>query len=433
MSRKMKYASWLGLFKMFILKLYYNFKMNCLVLKIRVRYWKHQRRLKKKSRLKVLFLVAEHSKWKAQSVYEAMLQSTRFDPFVGPTIMNIGFTPNEMLKEQLLACRDAFRANGVRICNVCDYETTTPLPLNDFCPDIIIYQQPWGIPRIQSPEEVSKIALTFYLPYYIMLGAGTMDSYALAPFLRMLYVQFFESKVWVDAISKLVPWYVLHGLYIPIGCPMREEIVKLQGRVSAENCIIYAPHWSFRHPLNVETQCAGTFLETGKYILQYAQEHSDIHWVFKPHPGLRGCLIKTGVMTVSEVDEYFAKWAALGEVCTTGDYIPLFYRSKAMITDSESFLAEYTITDKPLIRLVPTPDCKYLSPGNRLMEALYEVRTRDELRTALNLIVERGQDPKKYLRSKVLKSLGYDDNNISKRFLDVLDRLVRAGKNYERI
>lgn len=88
--------------KKIILKLYYNLKINFLVLLTRYRYWKRRRIIKKKNQLRVLFWVAEHSKWKAQSVYEAMLKSPRFDPYVGPTVMDIGFTPNDMQKTKLL-------------------------------------------------------------------------------------------------------------------------------------------------------------------------------------------------------------------------------------------------------------------------------------------------------------------------------------------
>ena len=46
-----------------------------------------------------------------------------------------------------------------------DYKKNKVIPLSKFKPDIVFYQQPWGINQKHSILEVSKYALTAYVPY----------------------------------------------------------------------------------------------------------------------------------------------------------------------------------------------------------------------------------------------------------------------------
>ena len=41
-------------------------------------------------------------------------------------------------------------------------------------------------------------------------------------------------------------------------------------------------------------------------MLRYAVAHLEIKWVFKPHP--RGLLSEFGVMSKTEVDDYYRRW-----------------------------------------------------------------------------------------------------------------------------
>ena len=45
------------------------------------------------------------------------------------------------------------------------YKDGKYIDLEEFKPDIVFYEQPWGLPRRYKPYYVSKFALTFYLPY----------------------------------------------------------------------------------------------------------------------------------------------------------------------------------------------------------------------------------------------------------------------------
>ena len=150
-----------------------------------------------------------------------------------------------------------------------------------------------------------------------------------------------------------------------------------------------------------------SFLENGRQILEYARKHSEFNWVFKPHPLLYKELISRGVWTKEEVDNYYNAWNEIGRVCTDGDYICLFQQAKALITDCGSFLVEFPMTGKPLIRLIPK-DLDYpLFPAyEELYDSFYTVRNLEEMYEAFAQVLERGEDPKKDRRLKAVRDLG---------------------------
>ena len=125
-----------------------------------------------------------------------------------------------------------------------------------------------------------------------------------------------------------------------------------------DNVVLYAPHWSFSHPRNPNFEGYGTFLWSGKFMLEYARRHPEFKWIFKPHPSLKQKLLLSGAMTKESVESYWRDWSGISTVCETCEYHELFLKAKAMITDSASFLTEFGATGKPLIHLISS-ETKY--------------------------------------------------------------------------
>ena len=160
-------------------------------------------------------------------------------------------------------------------------------------------------------------------------------------------------------------------------------------------------------------------------ILEYAKRHPEIDWVFKPHPLLREKIVLTGFMSRTEMDAYYAEWARIGTVCSSGDYQMLFMDSSLMLTDSGSFLAEYAATGHPLIHLwCPENNVVIPRPTQLLMDAFYRVSTPEELEKTLKLVVEERQDPKREERLRVVKELGLCDNDAAKNMVAYFEDLL---------
>ena len=386
---------------------------------VRRRLW----RIAAHRKLRVVFVIGDECKWKCQLVYEAMLQSDHYDPYIAPTVMDLGWIDDKLQPERYRKCREFFVQKNDRVLDVCDIVdgVARPRPLAEFKPDIVIYQQPWGIAEEQAPIAVSRYALTFYMPYYIV-GTGEQWGLHKAPIFRILYGHFIESIDFVNYFkSKQGRWHVGSTMF-PCGNPFREEIWRARDNREQEDCVIYAPHWSFENAEGTNRKGWSTFLKTGEEMLCFAKQHPEIHWIFKPHPMLRIKLEERKVWPLEKIAQYYRDWETLGEAYYSGNYIPLFYRSRALITDCISFLTEYLILDRPLIRLEPAKPPAIIEPARRKFDAMYRVNNHEELKKVFDTVILGHQDPMKEKRHQVISSIGLDKNDISQQVIQILNQ-----------
>lgn len=166
--------------------------------------------------------------------------------------------------------------------------------------------------------------------------------------------------------------------------------------------IIYAPHWSVGGdtPLNY-----ATFEWNNKFILDFAKQHPELNWVFKPHPALKGKLIESGLMSDKEVENYYNQWNLIGQKYEGPDYFELFKQSKVLITDCGSFLAEYMPTKNPVILLKSKSAKSYNFLAKKVTKYYYKASHLKELSSLFDEILLNEKDTYKIKRLKMLKSL----------------------------
>ena len=385
----------------------YGIKRRFLIERARRRYAATLKKLRGKyargEQIRVLFLLNENSKWKCQSLYDAMASSVDFLPLLAITRADVDWKlPEGELSAKFEANKDFCRRNGLEYVEACAAGTRETRPLADFSSDIVFYTNPWSVAANQHPQNVSAYALTFYVPYYLVCyDAPEQDSQM--DFHRFIYRYVLPSRFWADYFESKKAGLTYAGEMVGLGHPMLDVYSSAKAEASPDDCVIYAPHWSIPG-----TGCENysTFMDTGRHILDYAKRHREIAWCFKPHPTLRQALCEKGGWTRDEVDRYYSQWEALGVACYDGSYPDLFLRSRAMITDCSSFLVEYSSVNRPLIHLVTESTIyKPAEPSKVLFESFYSVRTVDELDVVLKQVLEDGIDPKRSLREEAIAKL----------------------------
>lgn len=372
----------------------------------RLRYIGVLRRIRRKAAsgvpIRVLFVVDNISKWKAQKLYDEMKHSPVFEPIVGLTL-GAGISFNS-LSDRLSIELSFYKSRYCDVVALYDVNSGVDIPVSSLKPDIVFYQECCaGAKRGQCVFDVSKYAVTMYIPY--SLEYGTVAAIYRKPnFQDLLFLNVCWNKEREKYLKGLSLPFSRAGKIVSLGYPFIDEL--LDGLSKNGDYVIYAPHFSFpvkgvSRPLTI-----GTFMDTGLLILEYAQKHPEIKWVFKPHPGLRDELEKTGGWTRKEVDAYYLAWEKLGIACYTGDYPCYFARSKAMITDSASFLLEFAVTKKPIVWIV-NKDHKHVA--TKLVEPLfntyYRVVVNEGLYEILDKIIIDNQDPLRQVRISELCKL----------------------------
>ena len=258
----------------------------------------------------------------------------------------------------------------------------------------------------------SKFALTYYIPYFIP-ASEQWHEYGLRfhSYLYRHYVptdlikEFYSSNMQNRGKSlKVVGHPILDYYYLH---KEKEE----------KKYIIYAPHW---------TVCGdnlrfGTFDWSGKKILEFAKAHPELNWVFRPHPLLYKFVLTSDFMPEEEINKYYEEWKNIGIVSEGGDYIELFQKSYAMITDCGSFLTEYFASENPVIHLISDK----FTPNPAISEidkTYYTAQSIEELYEHLNNVIINKNDYKKTQRAELSDKLGLKNNYCAKRIInDILN------------
>lgn len=365
-------------------------------------------------KIRVLFWVYETAKWKAQSLYDEMKASNDFEPII---VLSVTRDDLEFygirIREKLLADEKYYTSHGCRCITNFDFLNERPFPLVRYEPDIVFYHDPRWLFEEDSVRQTAKTALCCDIPYAIRTLAG--DGLQNAPeHHQLMFLQFPPTDAQSRFYRKSLPEWKWAGTSCAIGHPILDQYLQPAEKMESAEFVIYAPHWSFPLKGAKRPVILSSFLENGRQILEYAQRHPEFKWVFKPHPLLYKELVKRGVWSKEDVDAYYEEWGKIGTVCTDGDYIRLFRNAKALITDCGSFLVEFPMTGKPLIRLIPQKLDYPLFPAfEKLYNSFYEVRNLDEMYSAFAQVLERGEDPRKEERLNAFQKLGLMGNGSS--------------------
>lgn len=362
---------------------------------------KIRRKLARGEKIKVIFLSSENSKWKCQSLYDLMKSSRWCDPLIG--IMkqdaDIDGTVDE-IKRGIGNAERFFEKIGCQTICVYNAEKGEYFDLRAVSPDVVIYQQPWNVEGSIWPMQLAKYALPCYIPYFLPNYIFPDIAYK-QDFHRHL-AHYFVLNQAECALGESVRGFLdFAGDLQAVGHPMLDDFYlnPVNGKHHGKPCIIYAPHFSIPNPNRIVFVHYSTFLETGECILRYAKQHPEMNWVFKPHPVLKSALKSSGIWTEEKIATYYSDWEKVGCVCESGDYIDVFRRATAMITDCGSFLTEFAATGQPIIRLV-NPENK--QPYPPLYDTYYNVHNNNELEATLREVLEKGMDSKRDKRLKAV-------------------------------
>lgn len=394
---------------------------------VRFNQWRLLKRFKShQGPIRVLFFVNELTKFKMRSVVETMREDNNFDVTIGFTLADRDWlkTTDELLRERD-QLRAFFESLNVHWEELADVPARKVKSISRFGYDIVFYQQPWDWPILHHPAVVSRFALTCYTQYYVSsYGDIKMDVGHL--FMWTLCRFYVLAECWKLFYEKNKVTTHRACTFLVAGHPMLDVFQDIPP-APEDGLVIYAPHWSITYPGFLNSEHFSTFIENGRRMLDYAQKHPEIRWVFKPHPNLASSLVSSGAWSQQEVDDYYATWAKFGIACYSNDYPRLFIESRLMITDCASFLTEYASTGRPLIRLVSSTAVIHPQPFQQpLFDSFYNAHSWDELMNFMELLLVKKCDDKRDIRLAAARAAGLIGENSAERIK--ADILHQAGR-----
>ncbi len=369
-----------------------------------------------KQKLKVCFLSSENSKWVYQSLYDKLYQSKIFEPYVLVTL-NQHYNKDDLKK--LENNYNFFRTKGINTKYAFDIKTKKHIPINMFNADIVFLEEPWDIADNQNVYNISKHSLCCYCSY----GSGTTNG-------RNEYCSRVFKQVWKYFLDNnyVKDLLICHGVKPENLCVTGS--IKLDAYKTPLNVkkqiwntdnfrIIYAPHFSFSKDSVLKF---GTFNKYYKFFLEYAKNHPEIEFIFKPHPNLKKEIITKNLLSENAAEEYYLMWTKLPNthLYENGDYFDIFKSSDLMITDCNSFLTEYLPTLKPVLQLISKNSVGLNKFGEQLTKGYYKIHDLEELENTLDLIINKKSDPLFSTRQECLKQIIIPQEGVATKIFDYL-------------
>lgn len=347
------------------------------------------RRLRKKSRIRVLFMITELGTWKTEMLYKLMLKHNRFEPI-------IGISTSPLMPQKLPSLISYLERKGYEYLNFDDYNTWT---IQKVSPDIIFYCKPY------PDEYMYSLSFTRHLNSllcYVSYGTNTfIEPWIMkAPIYNFCWQIYLENK---SVAEEFHPYLKKFGRsLLPTGLPMfdmfmvsKEKLDNPWKNRDNRKRIIYAPHHTIGD-MHSSGIAYSTFLDLGEKLLEVAGKYKDkAVFCFKPHPSLYKKLLI--VWGKEKTDAYYEKWKNNENLqIEEGDYVGLFMHSDAMIHDCSSFTVEYHFTKNPVMYLVrdDSHDQNMTQFGRMAYQLHYKGKTFADIELFIDNLLA-GKDPLK--------------------------------------
>lgn len=355
------------------------------------RYKKKIQQLHNQDKINVGFLVRENSKWSYEKLFYKLKNNKRFNPIV--LIVDTKHPVCDLNKN--IEFFKKYKHCVIRDKNDFDKQNI----------DILFYEQPWfDLSGDFEPMNISKNALTFYVPYGVEPDLYDNIMQDCTQFYKHTYKSFIFSE-------QLIPDFGAYGItnVIPVGHPRFDAFLD---KVDSKNNIwkskdkvriIYAPHHTFQGSLHMWA----SWEWNGQHILELAQKNQDkTEWIFKPHPRFKMALAEL-LKSETKANEVFDKWAKVSTLYDKGDYFDLFRTADIMISDCCSFKIEWLPTGKPFIQLLSHYENRqdYGKNTDYFSEQYYKADSLQDIDKFFDMLVNQHKDPLKRARMKLAKEI----------------------------
>ncbi|MBC9245736.1 CDP-glycerol glycerophosphotransferase family protein [Paracoccus sp. 11-3] len=214
--------------------------------------------------------------------------------------------------------------------------------------------------------------------------------------------------------------------------PFEEKAADLATRLD----VMWTPHWQLPGDSKGDTETSN-FLRYYQTMLRVAAR-PDITLHVRPHPLLRLRANAMGIMAFRKYDAVMEQFRAAGAKLYPAEegvsYIPALMQADVLISDFSSLVAEYTITDRPII-FCRTDDVwnneKWIGAfGRQLIEnCCYVVDDETMLESALDTILSTRKHPKADRMAQFVKDHElFPEGSASMRICDIIATELRQGQ-----
>lgn len=280
-----------------------------------------------------------------------------------------------------------------------DEENDKWLDLECLIPDYVFFSRPYDYYRNEAYHigEVAKYARTCYVPYGIQTVGGEVEKMVLTPECSNLYYFFLDNSVRYEFVNDVLGKtdFAIYGHSVYLGYPGIDMLLNNpQIKKTNDNFnVLWLPRWN-----SGENNCH--FFEFCDFLANYANSFENCSVTLRPHPLCFNHFLDTGELTEEKLADIRNSYSGKNEIDEKSSYIDAFTNSSVLVADETSLIAEYFITEKPIVFC--KKETHFSALMEKLIEGCYIVSNQDELEAVLNNLMN-GVDPLKSKRAELAK------------------------------
>lgn len=361
--------------------------------------------------IKVGFLCQYIPAWnKFESIYNYMLHNDNFEPYI--------FCVPYGIHNNVLDNPEAENDTYEYFINK-GYDAINTLVARDEWLNIknyglhyIFYTRPYNIfmPKEYHSEILSKYMKICSLMYGISITKDNIKTTINFDFYSNTYCYFAESQETKNYFDNCFKYNIALGYQKAVCCglPVLSNFISKKNEKSdswnfSSNSyrVIWTPRWS------TDKKSGGSnFFKYHEILLDYADSNKKIDFLFRPHPLMFENFLKTGEMTLDDINTFKNNCIQRSNVQldTESEYTATFWNSSLLITDLSSVIPEYFLTGKPIMFCVSNMFLKVTDDMEKMMKGMYIIHDENELISCLKMLY-KGEDPLKETRIKLIPEL----------------------------
>lgn len=380
------------------------------------------------SKIKVAFLCQYIPAWnKSELVYKRLMEDSRFEVFL--VCVPSGIKDNELLDPECLEndTYDYYIRHGYSAINALVGKNEW-FDLKSLNCDYIFYQRPYNsyLPKPYISETVATYSRICILMYAITLTKQVFETTLNKDFFKDVYLYFAETPS--AAKENIQNFWLSHKLGLRKTCfygmPALEQLLMDKEKKSnaweySKNSfrVMWTPRWTTSADVG-----GSNFFVYYQLLLEYAKQNPDVDILIRPHPLAFDNFIRTGEMSVQEVEEYKQKINNAQNVSldTEKEYHATFWDTSVLVSDISSMVPEYFITGKPLIFCTSDIAWEMTEEMKKVINACYIADSPAEVFKYLEQL-KQGNDPMFEIRKKIINEVfGANLSGTADRIVDEL-------------
>lgn len=358
------------------------------------------------------------------SVYEEMLKSDFFDPFI---VVVPDFYRKSISIKTMNEVYDQLSSKYSNVYKGLDESSGEYLDFSNQL-DIVFFGNPYEAMAHSNHfiwHMLKKNILTCFQNYGYFTVLWGRNHIASLPFWNSCWRVFVDSQ---ENYNDLLVYNTRKGANAYIsGYAKMDKLADIAPKSHSRKQILLCPH----HTIDCNDLQLSNFLKYADFFLELPKIYPELDFIFRPHQLLKYNL--SNYWGKEKTDKYYKTLLSNPNVRydTTQDYFETFANSDAIIHDCGSFTAEYLFTSKPCCYMLKNNDeidKIFLPMGKKCLNNYYKAFSKDEICKFIENVVIKNIDPMKEQRKKFSKQLKLNYPNVGKTIVEYIKQEILNAK-----